>query len=195
MAPCDSDGMQTPDRSRPFVISIGDSSPRIPDSAFLAPGSAVTGAVVLGEQASVWYGASLRADYTTVQVGDRTNIQDNATLHGDPGFPCEVAEDVTIGHNAVVHGCTVEAGCVIGMGAVIMNGAVIGSGSMVAGGAVVMPGTAVPPGSMVAGIPAKVRRPTSESEREHFLNSARVYVENAERHRAALNRTKGNGDA
>jgi carbonic anhydrase/acetyltransferase-like protein (isoleucine patch superfamily) len=178
--------MHTPDRSRPLVITIGEETPVIPDSAFVAPGSAISGAVILGEQTSVWYGASLRADYTTVRIGDRSNVQDNATLHGDPGFPCDVAHDVTIGHNAVVHGCTVGPGCVIGMGAVIMNGAVIGAGSMVAGGAVVMPGTEIPPGSMVAGIPAKVRRPTTDTEREHFLRSAQVYVENAMRHQVAL---------
>jgi carbonic anhydrase/acetyltransferase-like protein (isoleucine patch superfamily) len=178
--------MHSPERHRAYTTSLGEDTPVIADTAFLAPGSAVTGAVTLGEQTSVWYGASLRGDMTTVRLGDRSNVQDNATLHGDPDFPCEVAEDVTIGHNAVVHGCTVEAGCVIGMGAVIMNGAVIGAGSLVAGGAVVMPGTNVPPGSLVAGIPGKVRRPTSESEREGFLGNAEAYVKNAERHRAAL---------
>lgn len=183
--------MQTPQQPGPYITALGDDAPVIADTAFLAPGSAVTGAVTLGEQTSVWYGASLRADMTTVRLGDRSNVQDNATLHGDPGFPCDVAEDVTIGHNAVVHGCTVEAGCVIGMGAVLMNGAVIGAGSLVAGGAVVMPGTQVPPGSLVAGIPGKVRRPTSDTEREGFLRNAEAYVQNAERHQAAREQASG----
>lgn len=178
--------MDTPDQPRPYVVALGSDAPIIATTAFLAPGSAVTGAVTLGEQTSVWYGASLRGDMTTVRLGARSNVQDNATLHGDPGFACQVGEDVTIGHNAVVHGCTIESGCVIGMGAVIMNGAAIGAGSLVAGGAVVMPGTKVPPGSLVAGVPGKVRRPTSESERQGFLRNAAVYVGNAERHRAAL---------
>lgn len=170
-----------------FIIALGDAAPDISDSAFLAPGCAVTGDVRIGPEASVWYGASLRGDYVPVSVGARSNVQDNATLHADPGFPCEVGDDVTIGHNAVVHGCRVEDGCVIGMGAVIMNGAVIGAGSLVAGGAVVMPGTNVPAGSLVAGTPAKVRRPTSEAEREGFLRNAAVYVENARRHQSAWN--------
>lgn len=177
--------MHNPQHPGAYVTGIDGENPTIADTAFLAHGVSVTGAVTLGDQVSVWYGASLRADYTTVRVGDRSNVQDNATLHGDPGFPCEIGADVTIGHNAVVHGCTVEDGCVIGMGAVVMNGAVIGAGSLVAGGAVVMPGTKVPPGSLVAGLPAKVRRPTTEAEREGFLTSATVYAENAERHRRA----------
>lgn len=171
-----------------FVIALGDAAPVIADSAFLAPGCAVTGDVRIGAEASVWYGASLRGDYVPVSLGARSNVQDNATLHADPGFSCEIGEDVTIGHNAVVHGCTIEAGCVIGMGSVIMNGAVIGTGSLVAGGAVVMPGTQVPAGSLVAGIPAKVRRPTSDAERQGFLRNAAVYVENARRHRSAWDR-------
>ncbi|MDO5501182.1 MAG: gamma carbonic anhydrase family protein [Propionibacteriaceae bacterium] len=168
---------------KPLVRAVGELTPEVAESAFLAPGCAVIGDVKIGENASIWYGAALRGDMTTVSVGARSNVQDNATLHADPGFPCEVREDVTIGHNAVVHGCTVEAGCVVGMGAVIMNGAVIGTGSLVAGGAVVMPGTKVPPGSLVAGTPGKVRRPTSEAEREQFLRSAQTYVDNGVRHR------------
>lgn len=174
------------DDIEPVIVTLDGAVPAIARSAFLAPGTAVSGRVTIGEDASVWYGASLRADYDDVSLGDRTNVQDNATLHADPGFPCVVGEDVTIGHNAVVHGCTVEDGCVIGMGAVIMNGAVIGAGSMVAGGAVVMPGTRVPPGSLIAGLPATVRRPTSKEERAHFLHNAQTYAENARRHRAAL---------
>lgn len=174
------------DNVEPVIVSLEGAVPSIAPSAFLAPGAAVSGRVTIGEHASVWYGASLRADYDDVSLGARTNVQDNATLHADPGFPCVIGEDVTIGHNAVVHGCTVEDGCVIGMGAVIMNGAMIGAGSMVAGGAVVMPGTQVPPASLVAGLPAHVRRPTSDEERAHFVQNAHTYAENARRHRIAL---------
>ncbi|MDO5683317.1 MAG: gamma carbonic anhydrase family protein, partial [Propionibacteriaceae bacterium] len=170
------------DEQIPLILGLDENRPTIDDSAFLAPGCAVIGDVRIGVDASVWYGASIRGDYVSVAVGDRSNVQDNATLHADPGFPCEVGQDVTIGHNAVVHGCTVGDGCVIGMGAVVMNGAVIGEGSLVAGGAVVMPGAQVPPGSLVAGTPAKVRRPTTEAEREQFRTSAATYVENARRH-------------
>ncbi|WP_432558980.1 gamma carbonic anhydrase family protein [Granulicoccus sp. GXG6511] len=173
------------DEQAPLILALGEAVPDIDESAFLAPGCAVVGEVIVNAEASVWYGAALRGDYVPVSIGARSNVQDNATLHADPGFPCEVGEDVTIGHNAVVHGCTIEAGCVIGMGSVIMNGAVIGAGSLVAGGAVVMPGTKVPPGSLVAGTPGKVRRPTSDAEREQFLKSAATYVANAKRHKAA----------
>ena len=170
---------------QPIVVALEGAVPQIDQTAFLAPGCAVTGDVRIGADASVWYGASLRGDYVPITVGARSNIQDNATLHADPGFSCVIHDDVTIGHNAVVHGATVESGSIIGMGAVVMNGAVIGAGSLVAGGAVVMPGTRVPAGSLLAGTPAKVRRPTTAEEQAQFLDGAATYVRNAQRHRNA----------
>ncbi len=141
------------------------------------------GRVRLGPESSVWFGAVVRADQEDVSIGGRTNIQDNAVLHADPGFPLRIGDDVSIGHAAVVHGCTVENGVLVGMGSVIMNGAVIGAGSTVAAGAVVLSGTKVPPGTLVAGIPAKVRRTLDEDEVQANLYAARLYVDLAGRHR------------
>jgi carbonic anhydrase/acetyltransferase-like protein (isoleucine patch superfamily) len=141
------------------------------------------GRVALGPESSVWFGAVVRADQEDVSIGGRTNIQDNAVLHADPGFPLTVGDDVSIGHAAVVHGCTIEQGVLVGMGSVIMNGAVVGAGSTIAAGAVVLGGTVVPPASLVAGVPAKVRRRLDDSEVEANQFAARLYVDLATQHR------------
>jgi carbonic anhydrase/acetyltransferase-like protein (isoleucine patch superfamily) len=117
-----------------------------------------------------------------IAVGEGSNVQDNATLHADPGFPVSVGSGVTIGHNAVVHGCTVEDDCLIGMGAVVLNGAVVGAGSLVAAGAVVSQGMQVPPGSLVAGVPARVRRTLTPEELDHIRLNAAAYVGLATEH-------------
>jgi carbonic anhydrase/acetyltransferase-like protein (isoleucine patch superfamily) len=146
------------------VAGVGGKSPDIDPTAFTAPTSVVVGEVTLGAGASVWYSAVLRADCGPITLGADSNVQDNCTVHVDPGFPVSIGERVSIGHNAVVHGCTVEDDCLIGMSATILNGAVIGAGSLVAAGAVVLEGTVVPPRSLVAGVPAKVRRELSDEE-------------------------------
>lgn len=158
------------------VLSVHGRSPVIPASAFVADGARVIGDVVLGESASVWYNAVLRAEAATITVGARSNVQDGVAVHVDHGFPVTIGEDVSVGHNAVVHGCTIEDGALIGMGSVVLNGAVIGAGSLVAGGAVVLAGTEVPPGSLVAGVPAKVRRSLTDEERAGLLRNAEAYL-------------------
>lgn len=173
---------------QPFVLALGDTAPQIDPSAFLAPGCSVIGDAHLGAQASVWYGASVRADRTTISIGERSNVQDNATLHADPGFACTVGNDVTIGHNAVVHGCTVGDHCIIGMGAVVMNGATIGAECLLAGGTVILEGTEIPPGSLVAGVPGKVRRELTDEEKTKLRQGPQTYVEMSAKHRAALER-------
>lgn len=151
--------------------------PRFGRDVFVADTARVTGDVVLGDGCSVWYGAVLRGDVNVIRVGARSNVQDNATLHGTRGTgPVHVGEDVTIGHNAVVHACTVEDGCLVGMGAVLLDGAVIGAGSLVAAGAVVPPGTVVPPRSMVRGVPARVVAALSDEIVAANLENARHYV-------------------
>ncbi|WP_341578864.1 gamma carbonic anhydrase family protein [Microbacterium schleiferi] len=167
------------------VLSVGGSTPVIDDSAFLAAGARVIGDVRLGAQSSVWYNAVLRGDSASITVGAGSNLQDNVSVHVDADSPVVVGENVSVGHNAVVHGCTVEDGCLIGMGSVILSGAVIGAGSLVAGGALVLGGTIVPPGSMVAGVPAKVRRELTEEERLGILRNAEVYREHIVEHREA----------
>lgn len=163
------------------VLSLGGKIPDLDPSAFVASGARIVGEVTLGEEASIWYNAVLRADSAPITVGDGSNLQDNVTVHVDAGHPVVIGADVSVGHNAVVHGCTIEDACLIGMGSTILSGAVIGSGSLVAAGAVVLEGTVIPPGSLVAGVPGRVRRDLTDEEREAISRNARVY----RAHRAA----------
>ena len=167
------------------VLSVAGLTPHIDESAFLAAGARVVGDVRLGPEASVWYNAVLRGDSASITVGAGSNLQDNVSVHVDADSPVTIGENVSVGHNAVVHGCTVEDGCLIGMGSVILSGAVIGAGSLVAGGALVLGGTIVPPGSMVAGVPAKVRRELTEEEKLGILRNAEVYRAHTAAHREA----------
>ncbi|WP_330456533.1 gamma carbonic anhydrase family protein [Streptomyces sp. NBC_00820] len=166
-----------------LIVGIGGREPRIEAGTFVAPTASLIGEVTLSAGASVWYGAVVRADVERITVGADANVQDNATLHADPGFPVTVGERVSIGHNAVVHGATVEDDCLIGMGATVLNGAVIGAGSLVAAQALVPQGMVVPPGSLVAGVPAKVRRELSEEERQGVTLNGTLYAELAKAHR------------
>jgi carbonic anhydrase/acetyltransferase-like protein (isoleucine patch superfamily) len=166
-----------------LIKGIGGKDPQVDQEAFVAPTSVVIGDVTLNAGASIWYGAVLRADGGPVVIGADSNVQDNCTLHVDLGFPLTVGERVSIGHNAVVHGATVEDDCLIGMGATVLNGAVIGAGSLVAAQALVPQGMRVPPGSLVAGVPAKVKRPLTDEEREGISLNGVFYVELAKAHR------------
>ncbi|GHH85015.1 hypothetical protein GCM10018793_51340 [Streptomyces sulfonofaciens] len=170
---------------RALISAVGGKAPAIDEGAFIAPASVVIGEVTVRGGASVWYGAVLRADYSPIELGAGSNIQDNSTVHSDPGFPVAIGERVSVGHNAVVHGCTIGDDCLIGMGATVLNGAVIGAGSLVAAQALVPQDMHVPPGSLVAGVPAKVRRPLTDEEREGVTLNATVYVELAKAHAAA----------
>lgn len=149
--------------------------PQVDPEAWIAPGAVLAGAVTVGARSSVWYTAVLRADCDTITVAEGSNIQDGTIVHADPGFPVTIGEGVSIGHRAVLHGCTIEDDCLIGMGAVVLNGAVIGRGSLIAAGAVVLEGTTVPPGSLVAGVPGKVRRELTEDERAATRRNAADY--------------------
>ncbi|GAA0465822.1 gamma carbonic anhydrase family protein [Streptomyces stramineus] len=168
---------------RALISGVGGHEPKVDPGAFTAPTSVVIGEVTLAAGASVWYHAVLRADCGPIVLGADSNIQDNCTVHVDPGFPVSVGERVTVGHNAVLHGCTVEDDVLIGMGATVLNGAHIGAGSLIAAQAMVPQGMRVPPGSLVAGVPAKVRRELSAEEREHIRHNAAMYVELAKAHR------------
>ncbi|TQJ32017.1 gamma carbonic anhydrase family protein [Microbacterium sp. SLBN-146] len=168
------------------ILSVGGSSPILDPSSFVASGARVIGAVTLGAGASVWYNAVLRADGDAITIGAGSNLQDNVSVHVDRGSPVVIGENVSVGHNAVVHGCTVEDGSLIGMGSVILSGAVIGAGSLVAAGAVVLEGTEIPPGSLVAGVPGKVRRPLTDDERDSILNNADAYRAHTAAHEEAV---------
>lgn len=167
-----------------LISGVGGPEPKIAPEAFTAPTSVVLGEVTMGAGSSVWYQTVLRADGGPIVLGAESNIQDNSTVHVDPGFPVTIGERVSVGHNAVLHGCTIEDDVLVGMGATVLNGAHIGTGSLVAAQALVPQGMRVPPNSLVAGVPAKVKRELTEEERESIKLNAAVYVELAERHRA-----------
>lgn len=168
------------------LIPFRGKTPDVSDSAFTAPTASLIGEVVLGPFASVFYGTVVRADTAAIRIGEGTNLQDNVVVHADPGYPAHIGAGVSVGHAAVVHGCTIEDDCLIGMGATVLNGAVIGSGSLVAAGAVVLEGTVVPPRSLVAGVPGKVRRQLDDAEVDAVKANADRYRSLAQEHRAAL---------
>ncbi|GAA0930727.1 gamma carbonic anhydrase family protein [Pseudonocardia zijingensis] len=167
------------------LISLGDRTPDVAPSAWVADTATIVGDVTVGAGSAVFYSAVLRADLESVTVGTDSNIQDGAVLHADPGFPARLGDEVSVGHGAVLHGCTVEDGCLIGMNATVLNGAVIGEGSLVAANALVPEGTVVPPRSLVAGVPGKVRRELTDEEVERCRGNAAIYRRLAEVHRAA----------
>lgn len=179
------DSEETSMTGRALITGVGGKEPTVDGSVFAAPGSVIVGDVTVHADASVWYGAVLRAEHAPIVLGAGSNIQDNCTVHADPGFPVTIGERVSVGHNAVVHGCTIEDDCLIGMGATVLNGAVIGSGSLIGAQALVLQGMQVPPGSLVAGAPAKVRRQLTDEEREGILLNSTVYKELAQTHSAA----------
>ncbi|WP_280834240.1 gamma carbonic anhydrase family protein [Mycolicibacterium frederiksbergense] len=169
----------------PLIVSVAGHTPQLDPKAWAAPNATMAGRVSLAAGANVWYGATLRAEFEPIEVGENSNIQDGVTVHVDPGFPCRIGAGVTVGHNVVLHGCTVEDDSLVGMGAVVLNGAVIGAGSLVAAGAVVPQGMVVPPRSLVAGVPAKVRRELTDDEVGHNRTNAQAYTHLTELHRSA----------
>ncbi len=169
----------------PLIVSIRGRSPQVDPEAWVAPNATLIGQVRLAARASVWYCATLRAEAEPIDIGAGTNIQDGVTIHVDPQFPVRVGSGVSVGHNAVLHGCTVQDGALIGMGAIVLNGAVIGAGSLIAAGAVVPQGIVIPPRSLVAGVPGKVRRELSAAESAHNRHNAAVYEGLVDLHREA----------
>ncbi len=151
-------------------------APRVAPDAWVAPGAHVVGDVEVGPQCGVWFGAVVRGDNAAIRLGARTNVQEGAVLHGDPGFPLTVGDDVTVGHQAMLHGCTVGAGTLVGIQAVVLNGAVIGRESLVAAGALVTEGKSFPNRSLILGLPAKAVRTLSDEEVRALYRSAEVYA-------------------
>ena len=157
--------------------SFGGIDPVIAGDAWVAPTAMVIGAVTLGAESSVFFGAVLRADVDSIILGDGSNIQDNVAIHCDTGYPTIIGRNVSVGHAAVIHGCTIEDDCLIGMNATVLTGAVIGTQSLVAAGSVVLEGTVIPPRSLVAGVPAKVRRELTDDEVAGIERNAAHYRE------------------
>ncbi|WP_123288789.1 gamma carbonic anhydrase family protein [Desulfosoma caldarium] len=169
---------------RPGLVAYKGIVPTLGQDVYIAPGAWVVGDVHIGDRTSIWFNTVVRGDVHFIRIGSDTNIQDNVTLHvTGKRFPLLIGNGVTVGHQAVVHGCVVEDDCLIGMGAIVLDGARIGKGSLVAAGAVVSPGTEVPPGSVVMGIPAEVKKTLTEEEKERIRETAEHYVKLARRYR------------
>ncbi len=169
-----------------IIRAFQGKAPRIAPSAFIADGCVIIGDVEIGEEASVWYNCVLRADVGQIRIGARSNVQDGSCLHMTTELShAIIGADCTVGHNAIVHGATVEDGCLIGMGSILLDNAVIGRQSLVAAGSVVPPRAVIPPGSMVRGTPGKVVRELTEQERGEGFRGAQHYVELAREHARA----------
>ena len=167
----------------PIILTFENRVPGPDEASWTAPGAIVVGDVRIGANASVWYGAVVRADEERIEIGAGSNVQDNCVVHADPGFPTIIGADVTIGHNATIHGAVIDDGVLIGMGSVLLNGCTIGAGSIIGAGSVVPENFVVPQHSLVLGLPARIKRELTDDEVARNLESARSYQRRAERHR------------
>jgi len=177
---------------KPLIFAIGDKTPKIHETAFIAPGAVVCGDVEIEENASVWYGCVLRGDSNTIVVGKGANIQDGTIIHADEpglnGAPARIGENALIGHRCMLHGATIEDGGFVGMGATMLEHSRVKTGAMLAAGAFLAPKKVVPAGEMWAGMPARKFRDLKEGEDKYALLGAAHYVKEAKAHRAALKR-------
>ena len=170
------------------IYEVDGICPTVPESAWVADSAQVMGDVVLGSEASLWFGVVARGDTAAIRIGARTNIQDLTVLHADYGMPLTIGSGVTVGHKAMLHGCSVGDDSLIGIGAVVLNGAKIGKGCLVGAGALVTEGKEFPDGSMILGSPAKVVRSLTPEQLQGLRQSADHYVANAQRFKATLNK-------
>lgn len=161
--------------------------PRIAEDAFIAPNATVIGDVVIGREANIWFGCIIRGDVHEIRIGDRANIQDGTVVHVSKGkFGCCIGDDVTIGHMALIHGCTLEAGAFVGMKSTVMDGCIVEGGAMLAAGSLLTPGKRVPRGELWGGSPAKLLRPLTEEQRATLGNTAASYSKLGAEYRLAL---------
>ena len=164
------------------VYALGGKKPSFPDKFYwIAPSAIVIGDVIIGENVGIWFGSVLRGDNEPIKIGDNSNVQENSVFHTDPGFPVTVGKGCTIGHKAMIHGCTIGDNSLIGMGATVLNGARIGNNCLIGAGALVPEGKVIPDNSLVVGMPGKVIRELDENSIEGLRNSAKHYVANARR--------------
>jgi carbonic anhydrase/acetyltransferase-like protein (isoleucine patch superfamily) len=170
------------------LYALDDKVPRVPDSAWVADTATVVGDVELGEQASIWFGAVVRGDNASIRIGARSNVQENAVLHVDPGLPIVVGEGVTVGHLAMLHGCSIGDGSLIGIGAVVLNGARIGRECIVGAGALVTEGKTFPDGSLIVGAPAQAVRTLTDAQRAGLQAAALSYTTKVQSYPGALRR-------
>jgi carbonic anhydrase/acetyltransferase-like protein (isoleucine patch superfamily) len=172
------------------IYALDGKAPELPADGlyWVAETAAVVGRVRLHSNVSIWWGSVLRGDNEWIDIGERSQIQDNGTLHTDPGFPLTIGRDCVIGHNVVLHGCTISDGCLIGMGAIILNGATIGANSLVGAGALITEGKEFPENSVIVGSPAKFVREADDKTRAMTARAADVYVHRWKRYAAGLTR-------
>ncbi len=161
-------------------LSYRDARPEVHETAYLAAGAVLVGNVFIEAEASIWFNAVLRGDEEPIRIGNGSNIQDGSVLHTDPGCPCTVGEYVTVGHNAILHGCTIGRGATIGMGATVLNHARVGEEALVAANALVLEGTEIPARSLAAGVPARVRRELTDEEVSNFRKNTDGYIRRRE---------------
>lgn len=173
-----------------MIYQLGEDTPQIHESVFVAASADVMGKVILKEHSSVWFNAVIRGDCDVIEVGKRSNVQDGAVLHADPGQPLKIGEDVTIGHQAMVHCREIGDRTLVGIQAVILDGAIVGSDCLIGANALVKAGVVIPDGSMVVGSPGKVIRQTDENMRAFLLAGANMYVQKAVNMRSDLREVK-----
>jgi carbonic anhydrase/acetyltransferase-like protein (isoleucine patch superfamily) len=169
-----------------MIYSYMDKKPNVHDSVFLAPGSRVIGEVTIGKESTVWFNAVLRGDEGAIAIGDKTSIQDNVTCHLYEGFPLYIGDEVTVGHNAILHGCQIHNRCIIGMGSTILDGAVIGEETIIGANTLIPSGKKIPPRSLVVGSPGKVVRELSEKDLELIQLSIDTYVQKGKEYKQNL---------
>ena len=170
------------------IYRLGEHQPRLESGAWVADSASVIGQVALGADSSVWYGATVRGDNDLITLGARSNVQDGAVLHTDPGFPLTLTRDVLVGHQVMLHGCTIGEGSLIGIQAIVLNGAVIGKECLVGAGALIPEGRVIPDRSLVLGSPGKVVRQLSDQEAAMIRTGCAQYAERAQRYQRELQR-------
>ena len=171
-----------------MLYALGDDQPIVNNSSWVAPTAVLIGRVKLLKNSSVWWNAVLRGDNEWIEVGENSNVQDNAVLHTDPGAPLTIGSDVTVGHLAMLHGCTIEDGALIGMGATVLNGAVIGKGAVIGSNALIANGKIIPPYSLVMGQPGKIIKELTPEQSAEFQAGSARYVENWQRYQKSIKR-------
>jgi carbonic anhydrase/acetyltransferase-like protein (isoleucine patch superfamily) len=173
-----------------MILEYNGKKPTIGKNVFIAPTATVVGDVEIKDGASIWYGTVLRGDSSYIKIGENTNIQDNATVHTHSGIPAIIGDNVTVGHNAVIHGCIIENQSLIGIGAIVLNTARIKTGSIVAAGSLVKEGQEVGPNSLVAGTPASTKKNLAESSADMLINPVKNYLKMAQLHASVNQRSE-----
>lgn len=173
-----------------MIYKLGGETPKIGKNNYIAENATVIGKVETKENVSIWFGAVLRADMSEIKIGKDSNIQDNCTVHGDDEYPVTIGEKVTVGHNCIIHGCTIEDNCVIGMGSIILNGSIIPKNCLVAAGSVVTPRLQAGEGSLIAGSPARVIRPLNDENKDYLLHAYKVYLDDIKKYSSDLEEVK-----